>query len=224
MMAQGNKQQAGFSLMELTVALVVLIIVLTAIFSIVANVQRSYRDQIGSTQAQANMRRVLEFIARDLATAGANGVGGVAAGANATSVHVQADLGQPPYNEYSGLDPTPDGAANQRDEDITYTYYPASPTRPTGQIVRLDAFDPDYGGERLIADGIKNFTIEYRNDAGDLLAVPLSAADAPNVAKITVTVEAIYGRQRTITGFRELTYRVNTEVLILNNQANLNRF
>ena len=91
--SNGKKEDAGFSLVEMMVALVVLLIVIASIFRIVSNVQINYRKQIGATLAQANMRRVLEFVARELAIAGANGVGGVATSSNATMVHIQADLG-----------------------------------------------------------------------------------------------------------------------------------
>src|ERR1041384_8021105 len=84
---------AGFSLIEMMVALTVLLIVIASIFRIVSNVQASFRKQLGVTQAQASMRRVLEYMARELATAGANGVGGVVSGSNATRVQVRADLG-----------------------------------------------------------------------------------------------------------------------------------
>src|SRR5438552_14377272 len=136
-------RSAGFSLFEMMVALTVLLIVIASIFRIVSNVQRSYQQQLGVTQAQADMRRVLEFMTRELATAGANGTGGVVSGSNATTIHVTADLGgcggACPYDEFTGLDPTPDNDTAQRDEDITYTFFPNATDGTKGRIERRDA-------------------------------------------------------------------------------------
>jgi prepilin-type N-terminal cleavage/methylation domain-containing protein len=226
----GEKERlsAGFSLFEMMVALTVLLIVIASVFRIVSNVQASFRQQLGVTQAQASMRRVLEYMARELATAGANGVGGVVSGSNATRVQVRADLGgcggACPYDEFMGLDPTPDNDSAQRDEDITYTFStdPADPTNGIkGKIERRDALDAT---AQLVAERIKSLRFDYYDENDVALAVPLSASDAIKVCKIKITLETVYSRKKTLSGLQDLTYKVDTEVLVQNNPANLGRF
>ncbi|MEW6730942.1 MAG: prepilin-type N-terminal cleavage/methylation domain-containing protein [Acidobacteriota bacterium] len=219
---------SGFSLAEMMIAMLVLLVVLTAIFGIVSNVQLRYQQQLGSTQAQADMRRVLEFIARDLALAGANDLGGVVAGSSATVVQVQADLGRSPYDEYAGPDPTADGALSLPNEDIKYSFDASK-----GEITRYDAYDADYhiGGTltgaqlpQIVAKQIKSLNIEYLDELEQLLPAPLSATNAVKVCKIRLTITAIYGRRRPSLASEDLTYNIQTEVLVQNNPANIGRF
>jgi hypothetical protein len=231
-------KSSGFSFIEMILALTLLLVVLASIFSIVSNVQKKYRQQIGTTQARANIRRVLEFLTREVSRAGANGVGGIAAGSNTTMLHLTGDFGGCagcPYNEYTGLDPKPDKTATQRDEDLTFTFTPSPDPNNglVGKLTRYDAFDPSYrvGGTlsgaplpQIIADRIKNLEFKYYDCSNNLLPVPLSTTNALLVCKIDIAVSIVYAQRKAGAGLEDLTQQIKTSVVLQNNRTNLNRF
>lgn len=74
---RNNKQEAGFSLMELMVVMVIMLIVLSATFTLLRGSITTATTNFEMTTAQQNLRNSQEFLTRDVLTVG-DGLFGVA--------------------------------------------------------------------------------------------------------------------------------------------------
>ena len=67
---RAERDQAGFSLVELLIAMVVTLIVSGAIFGLMTSGQNSFRREPEVTERQQNIRVAMDLVQRDIATAG----------------------------------------------------------------------------------------------------------------------------------------------------------
>ena len=74
--ARQKKKQAGFSLLELMVAMIIMLIVMAAIMSQVKTAFQSANTTFETTEAQQNLRTAQEYVNRDLISTG-NGLKGI---------------------------------------------------------------------------------------------------------------------------------------------------
>jgi prepilin-type N-terminal cleavage/methylation domain-containing protein len=63
-------RQAGFSLLEVMIVTVILIVVLTAVFQVISTGMNTYNTSSALTEIQGQARRVLDRVARELQPAG----------------------------------------------------------------------------------------------------------------------------------------------------------
>jgi prepilin-type N-terminal cleavage/methylation domain-containing protein len=76
MTREARSGQSGFSLIELTVAMVVTLIVTGAIYGLLAGGQSAFRREPELSDRQQNIRVAMDVIMKDIASAGAGHPGG----------------------------------------------------------------------------------------------------------------------------------------------------
>lgn len=106
-------RQAGFTIIEVLMALAIAGVAMTAIYSVFISSNRSYRTQDSVADAQQRARVGVDFIVRDLRMAGFDPLGSALAGielASNTKVRVTADI---------DMDGTIDNANRER---VTYEF------------------------------------------------------------------------------------------------------
>lgn len=147
--------EAGFSLLELVVALVITLALMTAASTLLANALRMRTRENQKSDALADTQRAINIMSREIANTGfnltSNGI--VAADSGLNSIRIRANL-----NKYD-YDPsvTADSRANIQDagEDITYFINEAENTM---YLARHDRFGT---GSTVLANRIDSLNIHY---------------------------------------------------------------
>jgi prepilin-type N-terminal cleavage/methylation domain-containing protein len=175
---------AGFSLVELLVAMVVASIVMAAISSVYASLTRSYTTQNVAADVQQAVRAGIDFVAEDIMLAGLDPQRTADAEikeAGSTKIRFTADRNM-------------DGDADDNFEEITY------------ELIGTQLRQTDHSGTETLIDNVEDFQFIYRNAANldlinDLgLSDPLGDADRPNIrtVEISITVGEPAGRGGTV--------------------------
>jgi prepilin-type N-terminal cleavage/methylation domain-containing protein len=171
---------AGFSLIELIIAMTVTLVLMTAACTLLAQSLGIRTRENRKSDGLADAQRALNIMSREIANSGFgltdNGI--VAADSAGSAIRIRANLNG-------------DAAADDPDEDITYVYQ-ATPLA----VVR---YDRSTGVATSLASAIDSLTITYFDNAGAVIANnPLTAANAPNVERVrialNVTLRATQGQ------------------------------
>jgi Tfp pilus assembly protein PilW len=199
MSSLNNKNTSGgFSLLELLIAMVITMALMTAASSLLANALRIRSRENQKSDALADTQRALNIMSREIANAGFNmtGNGIVAADSALNEIRVRSNLNRFDY------DPSVTTASrdNVQDagEDITYFINRADNTM---YLARHDKFGT---GSTVLANRIDGMNIHYFNQKVTYIAPPrgsditgVSAAEVnPASAKyiviaVSVTLDAI---------------------------------
>jgi prepilin-type N-terminal cleavage/methylation domain-containing protein len=156
--------EAGFSLLELLIAMTITLAVMVAASTLLASSLRTRTRENLRSQALAAAQRSLSIMSREIGNAGYgltdNGI--IAADSSATSIRVRANL-----NNDSDLDDV--------DEDVRFVYQSANT-----EIVRYD--DSTAASARsVLGTNITSLTIGYLDTAG-------TAVSAGNAERISIEV------------------------------------
>jgi Tfp pilus assembly protein PilW len=191
-----KNDSGGFSLLELLIAMVITMALMTAASTLLANALRVRSRENQKSDALADAQRAINIMSREIANTGFNmtGNGIVAADSGANSVRIRSNL-----NRYD-----PSAIAASRDsiidegEDIKYFINEADETK------YLARYDPNGNGKTVLANRIDGMTIHYFDQkvsytapAGGADITGASAAEvAPTSAKyiviaISVTLDAV---------------------------------
>ena len=171
---------AGFSLVELMIAMTVTLVVMTAACTLLAQALGIRTRENKRSDALADAQRALNIMSREIANSGFgltdNGI--VVADSGASGIRVRANLNG-------------DAAVDGTDEDLTYVYQATSLA-----VVR---YDRNADVATSLASRIDSLTITYFDNAGAVIANnPLTAANAPSVARVrialSVTLQATQGQ------------------------------
>ncbi len=199
MSSLNNKNTSGgFSLLELLIAMVITMALMTAASSLLANALRIRSRENQKSDALADTQRALNIMSREIANAGFNmtGNGIVAADSSLNEIRVRANLNRYDYDPLI----THDSRDNVQDanEDITYFINTADNTM---YLARHDEFGT---GSTVLANRIDGMNIHYFGQKVTYVAPPggsditgASAAEvSPASAKyiviaISVTLDAI---------------------------------
>jgi len=199
MSSSNNKNTSGgFSLLELIIAMVITMALMTAAATLLANALRVRSRENQKSDALADTQRALNIMSREIANAGFNltGNGIVAADSGINEIRVRSNLNRYDY------DPSVTNASrnNVQDagEDITYFINTADNTM---YLARHDKFGT---GSTVLANRIDGMNIHYFADQVTYVAPPggsditgASAAEvSPSNAKyiviaISVTLDAV---------------------------------
>jgi type IV pilus assembly protein PilW len=184
MKIQRNNQ--GFSLTELLVAMVIAGVVLSALYSQYLTQQRAYETTEAVTDAQQNLRAAMFMLERDVRMAGYDPTDGAAAGfSNATGHpqlrHTAATLPTTSYVCFS-WDRDEDGAIAD-EEWIAYTLN-------NNNLVRADSqaeIDADTTGSTwdVIANGISGVTFDFFSNGSGV-----SSTGAADIRIVDITMRA----------------------------------
>ena len=199
MSSLNNKNTSGgFSLLELLIAMVITMALMTAASSLLANALRIRSRENQKSDALADTQRALNIMSREIANAGFNmtGNGIVAADSSLNEIRVRANLNRYDYDPLV----TNDSRDNVQDanEDITYFINTADNTM---YLARHDEFGT---GSTVLANRIDGMNIHYFGQKVTYVAPPggsditgASAAEVnPANAKyiviaVSVTLDAI---------------------------------
>jgi prepilin-type N-terminal cleavage/methylation domain-containing protein len=171
---------AGFSLLELLIAMVITMALMTAATTLLANALRVRNRENQKSDALADTQRALNIMSREIANAGFNltNNGVVAADSGLNEIRIRSNL-----NRYEYDPPVDDAArANVEDanEDITYFINTADNTM---YLARHDKFG---SGSTVLANRIDGMNIHYFAQKVTYTAPP-GGADITNVSAAEVS-------------------------------------
>ena len=191
-----NASSSGFSLLELLIAMVITMALMTAAATLLANALRVRSRENQKSDALADTQRALNIMSREIANAGFNlsNNGIVAAESGLNRIRIRSNL-----NKYdlTALEESRNGVVDSG-EDITYFLNNADNTK---YLVRHDLLKTDPVGSKstVLANRIDGMNIHYFDQkvtyttpAGGSDITDLSAAEvAPAAAKYVVIVIAV---------------------------------
>jgi prepilin-type N-terminal cleavage/methylation domain-containing protein len=186
-----HKNEAGFSLIELLIAMTVTLVIASVASSLIGSSFRIRAREDKRSDAVADAQRALNIVTREIANSGFglldNGL--VVGDTNSTSIRFRANL-----NAY-----TRDGAGNPApgskeiadpDEDIKYTMY-NDDAQNRHYLVRYDVvmgLGNPRNGTTVLANRIDNFLLTYFDSAGNQLNVDATPGLVSNAWKVRLTV------------------------------------
>jgi len=199
MSSSNNKNTSGgFSLLELLIAMVITMALMTAASTLLANALRVRSRENQKSDALADTQRALNIMSREIANSGFNmtGNGIVAADSGINEIRVRSNLNRYDYDA-SVTDASRDNIQDSG-EDITYFINTADNTM---YLARHDKFGT---GSTVLANRIDGMNIHYFAEKVTYTAPPggsditgVSAAEvSPSSAKyiviaISVTLDAV---------------------------------
>jgi prepilin-type N-terminal cleavage/methylation domain-containing protein len=154
-MSSSNKNgSSGFSLLELLIAMVITMALMTAASTLLANALRVRSRENQKSDALADTQRALNIMSREIANAGFNltGNGIVAADSGATSIRIRSNLNR---YEVETADATSRDSIMTESEDIKYFVNEAEET------MYLVRHDPYGNGSTVLANRIDSMKIHY---------------------------------------------------------------
>jgi prepilin-type N-terminal cleavage/methylation domain-containing protein len=158
-----GSQQAGFSLLELLIAMTVTLAVMVAASTLLATSLRTRARENVRSNALASVQRALSMMSREISNSGYgladNGI--VTADSTASSIRMRANLDN--NTNLNGID-----------EDVRFVMQAAT---TNNEIVRYDN-STAASARSVLATNITSFTIKYLNLAG----TEVSAATAERVS------------------------------------------
>ena len=175
-MEKGTKNSAGFTLVELLIALALGLVVLTSVSNAFISQRKTYDAQEQMTEMIQGTRAVMEIITREVKLAGFDPQKGISGHTNvagipysATQLELRADL-----------DGDGTASASDSNELIIYTH--------DGTNLELDRnAGQAWSGARLLAENIQAFTFTYwKSDGTEVLAT----ADEADIRQIKITITA----------------------------------
>jgi type IV pilus assembly protein PilW len=187
-------QQAGFTLLELIIAVGIFSIVLTAVYGLFNANLKTYASQEITMETTQDIRGVIALMVNEIRMAGcdptdAGGIGFIQDLGNSDyntdgdSIHFTMDI-----TDTLGTSPPgpPDGFVTGPDEDINY--YLFTDTDGIQKLARRA------GGTTLLttpaANYITNLSFTYFNAAGTQLFPPLSLANISNIRTVGISITA----------------------------------
>ncbi|OLE55552.1 MAG: hypothetical protein AUG51_02420 [Acidobacteria bacterium 13_1_20CM_3_53_8] len=200
---------AGFSLLELLIAMTILLAVMAAASTLLSSSIGTRTRENKRSDGLSEAQRALNIISRDAGNSGYgltdNGI--VASDSSATSIRIRANS-------------TSNSALTDQDEDVRYVYQSAKKA-----IVRYDAYPAASGGTTtVLASGIDSLNIKYW-DATNVEIT--SAGNYPNAVRVTVDVivnlPAPNGQDITATATTPKV-RLVTDIALRNAPTSLDQF
>lgn len=184
-MNESTQNQAGFSLIELVIAMTLTIIIAGASATLLSQSFRMRSREDVRSDAIADAQRALNIVSREIANSGFglmdNGI--VPGDTNNVSIRVRANL-----NAYT-LEPGNGGVTNP-DEDIKYLMY-IDEAQNRHYLVRLDAEVAKTDRPRattVLANRLDSFNLQYFDGNGAPLNVVANPDSVREAWKIRITV------------------------------------
>lgn len=169
---------AGFSLIELVIAMAVALILLASASTLLSSSLATRSRENLRSEALSDTQRALNLMSREIGNSGYgltdNGI--VAADSGPTEIRIRANInsaGEQPVEPPNAPPPNP-LATDDADEDVTYIYQPANQA-----IVR---FDRNTNAKIVLARPVDVFSVRYLDDVEVETTIP-------NAVKIRLTVQ-----------------------------------
>ena len=172
--------EGGFSILELVVALVITMALMTAAATLLANALRMRTRENQKSDALADTQRAINIMSREIANTGFNmtnnGIVGADSGLNA--IRIRANLNR--FEDEAELDsPDSRNTVMDEEEDITYFINEADNTK---YLARHDRFG---NGSTVLANRIDSMNIHYFDQKVTYTA-PQAGSDITNVSAAEV--------------------------------------
>lgn len=198
-MSSLNKNAGGFSLLELLIAMVITMALMTAATTLLASAFRVRSRENQKSDALADTQRALNIMSREISNTGFNltnnGIVGADSGLN--SIRIRSNLNRYEVDDPSVSQASRDGVID-KSEDIKYFLNEAEETK---YLVR---HDPLGNGSTVLANRIDSMNIHYFDQKVTYTTPPggsdITNASAPEVAPenakyvviaISVTLDAV---------------------------------
>ena len=181
-MSSLNKNgDAGFSLLELLIAMVVTMALMTAASSLLASALRVRSRENQKSDALADTQRALNIMSREISNTGFNltNNGIVAADSGVNKIRIRSNLNRYEVDDASVSQASRDGVVDKA-EDVTYFLNEAALTK---YLVRHDPFG---NGSTVLANRIDSMNIHYFDQKVTYTAAP-GGSDISNVSAAEVT-------------------------------------
>ena len=180
-MSSSNKQaNGGFSLLELLIAMVITLALMTAATTLLAQALRVRSRENQKSDALADTQRALNIMSREIANTGfnLNNNGIVAADSNANRLRIRSNLNR--YDYDASVTATSRSSVMDAGEDVTYFLNEADNTK------YLARHDPYGNGSTVLANRIDSMNIHYFDQKVTYTA-PAGGADitAASAAEVT---------------------------------------
>lgn len=160
-----NKDESGFSLLELIIAFTITIIVAGAAFNLLAQSMKMRQRTNEKVDAIADAQRALNMMSREIANAGFNlSDNGLVAGdcvtdANGNStIRVRANLNKFDSSVSSTARNSVSVVDEDAGEDVKYFLFP---TESTNLLARFDAYDGVGGTSTVLANRLDSLHVHY---------------------------------------------------------------
>jgi type II secretory pathway pseudopilin PulG len=194
-----KKADAGFSLLELLIAMVITMALMTAASTLLANALRVRSRENQKSDALADVQRALNIMSREISNTGfnltSNGI--VAADSGLNRIRIRSNLNRYEVDDPSVTQASRDGVIDKA-EDIMYFLNEAELTK---YLVRHDQYG---NGSTVLANRIDSMNIHYFDQkvtytappGGDDITGASAAEVSPTSAKyvviaISVTLDAV---------------------------------
>jgi prepilin-type N-terminal cleavage/methylation domain-containing protein len=173
-------REAGFSLVELMLALAVTLVITVLASSLIAGSFKTRTRENQKSEALADAQRALYVMSREVANSGfgLSGNGIVAADSTSSSIRVRANL-----NAFEGQ--TSSNAVTDSDEDVKYVLYTSG---GDSYIIRLDV---NTGARTtILANRVDSLVIRYYSDRIDYTQANCDITPASGVTEVTAKSDA----------------------------------
>ena len=180
-MSSSNKQtNGGFSLLELLIAMVITLALMTAATTLLAQALRVRSRENQKSDALADTQRALNIMSREIANTGFNltNNGIVAADSNANRLRIRSNLNR--YDYDASVTATSRSSVMDAGEDVTYFLNEADNTK------YLARHDPYGNGSTVLANRIDSMNIHYFDQKVTYTA-PAGGADISGASAAEVT-------------------------------------
>ncbi len=180
-MSSNKNGSSGFSLLELLIAMVITMALMTAASTLLANALRVRSRENQKSDALADTQRALNIMSREIANTGFNltGNGIVAADSGSTSIRIRSNLNR---YQVEDADATSRDSIMTESEDIKYFVNEAEET------MYLVRHDPYGNGSTVLANRIDQMHIHYFDQKVTYTA-PAGAYDITNISATPVSPE-----------------------------------
>lgn len=177
------KDAPGFSLLELTIAMTVTLVIMGAVSTVLTTSLRARTQENRRSDALAATQRALNIMSREIGNAGFG---------LKDSPIVSADSGPTSIRILSNIDNS-NSFIGDRDEDVRYVYQSANRA-----IVRYDRFPIPTGTTTVLATNISDLTITYLDGAGNPIASPANYLNTMAInLRLSVDLPAASGQPLT---------------------------
>jgi len=204
---------SGFTLIELTLTIAISTIVIGAIYTVFASVNRSCTNNEVSAEVMQHMRTSIEFMEQDIRMAGLDRFGSANAGfewvlsayPTQTGLRFTADRNKDGDIDDADLD---DGDIDDTDlERITYRYLAG--TQRLEQCLYKDTTGTPWIEDcDIVAENVTNFQLSYFDEDDVPIPAPVSNVDTPRIrtVEVSMTIQQPAGRAEMVS--RTLTKRI----------------
>ena len=183
-----TQSEAGLTLIEIMVSMVISSFVIAGVYGVYTIQQRSYKVQEQVAEMQQRLRSAMDFLARDIRMAGSNPDSESACGDKITTATATTMV----FNTCSNI-------AGQNDYNITIQFDQSDPKNQTVDLIRDNLSTSGSPHPLAVAESVDGFEIQYFDNNGQPIPSPLTTQgdrDDIRAVKLSMLIRATYPDQK----------------------------